>query len=323
MAEIVLDALLDALVDSAKMLPVLFLIYVLIEVLEVKLGDRLGAAMARAGKAGPLVGALAGIVPQCGLSVVGAAMYTQRLVTVGTLFAVLLATSDEAIPIMLSEPGAAGLVGPLILTKLVIAIAVGYALDLVFHKRNARLMEQAGTPAAGNHAAENPAAGAPAPCACGCAGHASSAPGAEGAGAEGQGGRRLTARDLLVTPLRHTMEVFVFILLTSFVLALVFALVGHDALSQALAGHPVLQPALAALVGLIPNCAASVAVTEFYLEGVITYGAAIAGLCAGGGLGVLVLIKEDRHAEAAAILAGLYAVSVLAGLAVQALGIGA
>lgn len=318
MAEIVLDALLDALVDSAKMLPVLFLIYVLIEVLEVKLGDRLGAAMARAGKAGPLVGALAGIVPQCGLSVVGAAMYTQRLVTVGTLFAVLLATSDEAIPIMLSEPGAAGLVGPLILTKLVIAIAVGYALDLVFHKRNARLMEQAGTPAAGNHAAGNPVAGNPAPCACGCAGHAPAAP-----GAEGQGGRRLTARDLLVTPLRHTMEVFVFILLTSFVLALVFALVGHDALSQALAGHPILQPALAALVGLIPNCAASVAVTEFYLEGVITYGAAIAGLCAGGGLGVLVLIKEDRHAEAAAILAGLYAVSVLAGLAVQALGVGA
>lgn len=318
MAEIVLDALLEALIDSAKMLPVLFLIYVLIEVLEVKLGDRLGAAMARAGKAGPLVGALAGIVPQCGLSVVGAAMYTQRLVTVGTLFAVLLATSDEAIPIMLSEPGAAGLVGPLILTKLVIAIAVGYALDLVFHKRNARLMEQAGTPAAGNHAAGNPVAGNPAPCACGCAGHAPAAPGAEGAG-----GRKLTARDLLVTPLRHTMEVFVFILLTSFVLALVFALVGHDALSQALAGHPVLQPALAALVGLIPNCAASVAVTEFYLEGVITYGAAIAGLCAGGGLGVLVLIKEDRHAEAAAILAGLYAVSVLAGLAVQALGIGA
>lgn len=318
MVEIVLDALLDALVDSAKMLPVLFLIYVLIEVLEVKLGDRLGAAMARAGKAGPLVGALAGIVPQCGLSVVGAAMYTQRLVTVGTLFAVLLATSDEAIPIMLSEPGAAGLVGPLILTKLVIAIAVGYALDLVFHGRNARLMEQAGTPAAGSPAAGNPSADASAPCACGCAGHAPAAPGAEGAG-----GRRLTARDLLVTPLRHTMEVFVFILLTSFVLALAFALVGHDALSQALAGHPVLQPALAALVGLIPNCAASVAVTEFYLEGVITYGAAIAGLCAGGGLGVLVLIKEDRHAEAAAILAGLYAVSVLAGLAVQALGIGA
>ena len=352
--DLVLDALLDALVDSAKMVPLLFVIYVLIEVLEVKLGDRLGTGIARAGKAGPLVGALAGIIPQCGISVMAAALYTQRFATVGTLFAVLLATSDEAIPVILSQPDSASLLVPLIATKLAVAVVVGYALDLVFRRRNARLMDEAmaaacATPAAPAPAgpaaptvaaapnpsslawSENPAdlagnagspATAPSPaipsvtCGCCACGDPSCTDGAVGP-------RRLTARGLLLYPLKHTLQIWVFILLTSFVIALVFELVGQDAIAEALRGHTVLQPVLAALVGLIPNCAASVAVTEFYLEGVITFGATIAGLCAGGGLGVLVLAKEGRHAEAAAVIAGLFAVSVLAGIVVQALGVAA
>lgn len=308
--ELALHCLEHALVDSVKMVPLLFVIYVAIEALEIKFGNRMGAAMAKAGKAGPVIGAVAGIIPQCGVSVVGTALYTQRLVTIGTLFAVYLATSDEAIPVILSQPDAAGLLVPLIATKLVIAIVVGYALDIAFHKRNRRVLEHGHDYAHGSDSPEHHHETAFEEK--GCCGH-------EPAG-EHQG---FTARGLLLHPLVHTLKVWVFIFLTSFVLALAFELVGQDTIAAALEGQTLLQPILAALVGLIPNCAASVAVTEFYLQGVITFGAAIAGLCASGGLGVLVLLKEDDRREALAIIGGLFAVSVTAGLAVQALGIGA
>lgn len=308
--ELALHCLEHALVDSVKMVPLLFVIYVAIEALEIKFGNRMGTAMAKAGKAGPVIGAVAGIIPQCGVSVVGTALYTQRLVTIGTLFAVYLATSDEAIPVILSQPDAAGLLVPLIATKLVIAIVVGYALDIAFHKRNRRVLEHGHDYAHGSDSPEHHHETAFEEK--GCCGH-------ESAG-EHQG---FTARGLLLHPLVHTLKVWVFIFLTSFVLALAFELVGQDTIAAALEGQTLLQPILAALVGLIPNCAASVAVTEFYLQGVITFGAAIAGLCASGGLGVLVLLKEDDRREALAIIGGLFAVSVAAGLAVQALGIGA
>lgn len=306
--ELLLDCLLDALVDSAKMAPLLFVIYVAIEALEAKFGNKMGAAMAKAGKAGPVVGAVAGIVPQCGVSVVATALYTQRLVTVGTLLAVYLATSDEAIPIILSQPEAAGLLVPLIATKLVVAVAVGYALDVALRRRNRRVLEHDREFARGadgpSHRHETAFEKK------GRCGHESAA-----------GHQGFTARGLLLHPFVHALKIWVFIFLTSFALALLFALVGQDTIASALDGQTLLQPVLAAVVGLIPNCAASVAVTEFYLEGVITFGAAISGLCASGGLGVLVLLKENDRREAVAIIAGLFAVSVVAGLVVQALGI--
>lgn len=308
--ELALHCLEHALVDSVKMVPLLFVIYVAIEALEIKFGNRMGTAMAKAGKAGPVIGAVAGIIPQCGVSVVGTALYTQRLVTIGTLFAVYLATSDEAIPVILSQPDAAGLLVPLIATKLVIAIVVGYALDIAFRKRNRRVLEHGHDYAHGSDSPEHHHETAFEEK--GCCGH-------EPAGEH----QSFTARGLLLHPLVHTLKVWVFIFLTSFVLALAFELVGQDTIAAALEGQTLLQPILAALVGLIPNCAASVAVTEFYLQGVITFGAAIAGLCASGGLGVLVLLKEDDRREALAIIGGLFAVSVAAGLAVQALSIGA
>lgn len=306
--ELIFEAFEHSLVDTVKMVPLLFVIYVAIEALEIKFGKKLGGAMAKAGKAGPVIGAVAGVIPQCGISVVGTALYTQRLVTIGTLFAVYLATSDEAIPVILSQPDAAGLLVPLVLIKLVVAIVVGYALDLVFRKRGSAVLEHGDHYAHGtddpDHHHETAFREK------GCCGHEPA-----------EAYRGFNARDLLLHPLVHTLKVFAFIFLTSFALALVFELVGEDALAAALAGHTVLQPVLAAIVGLIPNCAASVAIAEFYLEGIITFGAAIAGLCASGGLGVLVLFKEGKRNEALAIVGGLFAISVAAGLAVQALGI--
>ena len=337
--EVFADAALDACIDTAKMLPFLFVIYVLIEILKAKFGHKLGPAMERAGKAGPAIGAVAGIIPQCGISVVGTALYTQRLVTIGTLFAVYIATSDEAIPIILSQPEAVGVLLPLIISKLLIAIVVGYALDFVLQRRNRTMLENRGVLAgsksmvpldgvmedalreeAFTRAAQITYADDPSvqnestlyECACGCTAN----------GAQEPATRRLTARNMLWYPLIHTLQVAGFILVISFLLALLFELVGQETIAHALEGHLFLQPVLAALIGLIPNCAASVVVTELYLDGVISFGATVAGLCAGGGLGVLVLLEEDTNRkEALTIIGGLFIISVLAGLLIQALSV--
>ncbi len=303
-----LDACIDALIDSAKMLPLLFIIYVAIELFELKFGNRMGQAMARAGKAGPAIGAIAGIIPQCGVSVIGTALYTQRLVTIGTLFAIYLATSDEAIPVILSQPDQISTLVPLLLIKLVVALFVGYAIDLAFRRRNKEVFEHLKHYKGGNDDAEHHHEQAFEEK--GCCGHV---PTAED--------KKFSVRTLFYHPLIHTLKIFVFILIVSLVLNLLFAFVGEDVLADALAGQTFLQPVIAALIGLIPNCAASVAITEFYLSGVITFGAAVAGLCASGGLGILVLLKEDARIDAVKIIGGLFAISVVVGLIVQAWGI--
>ena len=130
------DVFREALIDSVKMVPWLLVIYIGIELVEYKFGHRIIALIQKAGAAGPAVGALAGSLPQCGISVVATALYTQRLATIGTLLAVYLSTSDEALPIILSQPDSARLILPLVSTKIFIAVVAGYALDLVFRKSN-------------------------------------------------------------------------------------------------------------------------------------------------------------------------------------------
>lgn len=303
--ELLLDCLLDALVDSAKMVPLLFVIYVAIEALEIKFGNKMGAAMAKAGKAGPVIGAVAGIVPQCGVSVVATALYTQRLVTIGTLFAVYLATSDEAIPVILSQPDAVGLLVPLIATKLVIAVAVGYALDVALRRRNRRVLEHGHEYVRGaddpHHHHETAFEEK------GCCGHEPAAD-----------HQHFTARGLLLHPLIHTLKIWVFIFLTSFVLALLFALVGQDAIAAALEGQTLLQPILAALVGLIPNCAASVLLTQLYVEGALRFSSLVAGLCTGAGVGLAVLWRANPSWKQNLFITGLtWACGAFLGVAMQ------
>ena len=136
-------------------------------------------------------------------------------------------------------------------------------------------------------------------------------------------GQKLDVRTVLYHPLVHTGKIFLFIFAVTLALNLLLGFVGEDAIASALGQVVILQPIFAALVGLIPNCAASVAITEFYLSGIITFGATIAGLCASGGLGILVLVKEDNRIDALKIIGGLFAISVLIGLAIELLGISA
>ncbi len=304
-----LEIFLDALIDSAKMLPLLFIIYVGIELLEYKFGNKIKKSVQKAGKAGPLLGAAAGSLPQCGFSVITTALYSQRLVTIGTLLAVYLATSDEAIPVILSQPDQAKILLPLILTKVGIALFAGYAIDLFFRKRNKQTLAHIDSYSSGHDSPEHHHEEVDNETAC-CGHHTSTLT------------KKFPLKEIFLHPIIHTLKIFVFIFLVSFLINFILFILGGDVLAKILLSGTIFQPLIAALVGLIPNCASSVAITELYLQGAISYGSVIAGLSASGGLGLLVLFKEEKNkAEIWKIVALLFAISALSGIIIQLLNL--
>jgi len=305
-----LDVILDALKDSLNMVPLLLIIYIGIELIEYKWGGKIRTFIQKAGSAGPAMGALGGSLPQCGFSVVGATLYTQRLVTIGTLLAIYLSTSDEAIPVILSQPEKAPIIIPIILTKILIAIIAGYSIDLVFKKANKKTLShienyEHGSDSKSHHHEEIMDS------TIACCGHNPN-----------PDIKKFDAKNIFLHPIIHTFKVFTFIFLITSIISLLIFWVGEGAFTDLFSRHTLLQPFIAALVGLLPDCASSVAITELYLKGIITYGAVIAGLCASGGLGLLVLIKEDKNKkDIIRIIALLYGISVFVGLVIQFLGI--
>jgi len=295
--------IIDALLDTTKMIPLLLVIG--IELIEYKFGSLIRQKVQQAGHAGPLIGAIAGTFPQCGFSVVTAALYTQKLVTIGTFLAVLLSTSDEALPVILAQPDKIHLIWPLLITKIIIALIAGYAVDFLFRKSNARTLAHIsnyakGADESGHHhesVAEEPA----------CCGHSTSS-----------SAKKFNYQEIIWHPIKHTAKIFLFIFLVTVAINALIFYVGADKFAALLLGHTFWQPVIAALVGLIPNCAASVAITQFYLNGAISYGAVIAGLSASGGLGILVLFKEDKDKKDIFKVVGLlFGISVISGLLIQ------
>lgn len=299
------DIFIDAFIDSAKTIPFLLAVYIGIEFIESSYTRKILEKIEKAGSAGPMVGALAGILPQCGFSVFATALYTQRLLTIGTLMAVYLATSDEALPVMLSHPGGTRLILPLIVTKLIIATVFGYLLDLAYRKERKRTL---GHISAYNHGKDDPGHAH-----CDvldehvCCGHHIE-----------DSTKGFDMSRMLLHPLRHALKIFSFIFLTTLVLNLAFSRLGDETMANIFLNGGFFQPILSALFGLIPNCAVSVGITELYLRGVLTFGSAIAGLCASGGLGILILFKEEKNkADVFKVIGILFGLSVFAGLFVQ------
>lgn len=285
------EILLDALVDSAKMIPFLLFVYVLVEWLEYQYGSTIRERIQHAAKAGPTLGALFGCVPQCGFSVLASAMYTRRIITIGTMLAVFLSTSDEAIPVILAQPDKVRLIVPLIFTKVVIALVAGYGVDIALRSYSKKIVAEDH-----DHLEEMHERGC-------CEHHVT-----------GEG----HWKELLVHPLLHTAKVFVFVFLVTLGLSYLIETVGQAHLDKLLLQHSPLQPVLTAIIGLIPNCAASVAITQIFLKGGISYGSAISGLCASGGLGMLVLLKENHNLrDTLKVLLLLLSVSIGAGILIQ------
>lgn len=295
------NILTDAFIDTARMTPLLLIIYIGIELFEFKFGAKIKDWVIRSAKSGPVAGAIAGAFPQCGFSVIATVLYTQRLATIGTLLAVYLSTSDEAIPILLSDPRGIPLLMPLIATKIIIAVIAGYTIDLAFKKNGLGVLAHIKSLMAGKDAPEHHheiIADEKA-----CCGHLADST-----------SKRFNPKEILLHPAIHTAKILIFIFIISAILGFIVETAGSDALKSWFADAILWQPVIAALIGLIPNCAASVAITEFYLDGVITYGAALAGLCASGGLGLLVLVREEKERKNIFLVIGLlFSISILIG----------
>lgn len=286
------ELFLNALLESAGMIPFLLLIYFVVEWFERKFGRTIEHRLKKTAKAGPALGALFGCVPQCGFSVVAASFYSRRMISTGTLLAVFLSTSDEAIPVILAQPGRSGIVITLLITKLVIGMTAGYLADFLLRRR------KSAEASPDNHAEETHELG--------CCNHQLS----------GSTGRW----QFLKHPLIHTAKIFLFIFAVTLGINSLIAAVGQESLHRILFRHSLFQPFMASLVGLIPNCAASVAIAEMFLKGGLSYGSTVAGLCCSGGLGLLVLLRENRDLkDTFRIVALLVLISTVAGLAIQLL----
>lgn len=287
----------DAFTDTIKLLPLLAAVYFFVSFLEYRYGDQMVSFLAHFHKFGPVAGALFGCIPQCGFSVVASALYVKRVISVGTLLAVFLSTSDEAVPILLSIPSQAHLVGILIIVKVIIAVTAGMAVDLALHSMRISKLKRA-LPV--DTLCEDAITGH-----SGCCSHKVDK-------------KSSKIKSLLIHPLRHTAKIFVFLFVFSAALNFFVSRVGEDRIGRLLLSGTIFQPLLASMIGLIPNCFASVLLAGLFAKGAITFGSMIAGLCAGAGLGMLVLIKENKDMkDTLSIIGLLIAISVFAGIIIQ------
>ncbi len=273
----ILHVLLHSIKELAIMLPFLFLTYLGMEALEHRAGERTLARIRSAKRVGPLLGGTLGLVPQCGIAGGAANLYAGKVITAGTFLAVILATSDEMLPILISS-GKVGLIAKTLSFKLVFAVCAGFAFDRILHlyrkhKPHEHHRKSYGECCEGHSHGEDYGIEIHEMChreGCDCSG------------------------GILRPALRHTLKVALLIFAVSFAVSLAVNFIGEEKLVGLLPDIPVLGELVAALVGFIPSCSVSVVLTEFYLSGIIGSGEMMAGLLVNGGVGLLVLFKMNR-----------------------------
>lgn len=312
--------------DTLYLIPFLFVTYLAMEWLEHRTAGKTQEAIQRAGAAGPIAGALLGAVPQCGFSAAAATLYAGRVVTLGTVFAVFLSTSDEMLPIFLAEQVPADVILKILGVKIVIGMVMGFIVDAVLRiarrdKQRLRIHELCERDHC--HCGGDCATCESNPelvyehhddCTTGCTHEHHH----HDHGHDHDHGWKGIFKSALV----HTVQVAVFVFIITIVLNAALEVVGEDALASFLGANPVLSVLGAALVGLVPNCAASVVIAQLYVEGLLGAGAMLAGLLVSAGVGLLVLLRTNRHIkENLAIIGVLYVTGVAWGLVVNALGI--
>ena len=335
--DLVLDVLVDGVVDTAKLLPFLFVTYLAMEALEHGMGPRSRRLVERAGVAGPIVGGAVGALPQCGFSAMAATLFSGRVVSMGTLLAVLLSTSDEMIPVFVAHGVAPERWGMVLALKVAVGIVCGLTLDAAL-----RLLHLAGDAHTHIHElCEHCHCDDDCDCSfgdepaekyvCECCGHhfdasEAAAPGGEHGcdhehghdhehDHEHEHGHGHGPAGIVRSAVVHTVQVTVFIFVITLAMGLLIELVGTDAIAGLAGSHPLRAVFVAALVGMVPNCAASVAISELFLAGTLGAPAMLAGLLASGGVGLLVLFRTNadmRQNVAVAVL--LYVASVVCGI---------
>lgn len=266
------SVIFHSLIDTLKLVLFLFITYIIMELIEHKASDKARRIMQRSGSFGPLLGGLLGVVPQCGFSAAASNLYTGRVITLGTLVAVFLSTSDEMIPILLSGNIEFTCILSIIIYKTVVGIAIGFIVDIVFRIMNCGQREISIDELCDNDK-------------CHC------------------------ERGVFYSALHHTITTGAFILVTTLIINLLIFIIGEKNLSNLVVNIPVVSHLICALIGLIPNCAVSVALSQLALTGVISYGTMLAGLFSGAGAGLLVLFKVNKNKKEIALIAAILVVS--------------
>lgn len=279
MTHILIHSLEHAFNDSLKILPFLFITYLIMEFLEKRTGEKTNLWLEKAGKAGPVAGGFLGIIPQCGMSTVASNLYAGRIISPGTLIAIYLSTSDEMLPIMISQSVDSGIIAKVLAVKVTIAIIAGLTIDVVY----GRLKKEEHQEMKIHDFCEHEH--------CHC------------------------EDGVLKSAIRHTLQIFLFVFLVTVVLNIGIEWIGEEQLADFILNRPVWGPILAGIIGLIPNCAASVVITQMFLDGLMSFGTMMAGLLVGAGVGILVLLRvNENKTESLKIIGILYLIGTFCGI---------
>ncbi len=278
------EILLDAIIDTLKLIPFLFITYLIMEYIEHKTKEKTKETVKKSGKYGPFIGSLLGIFPQCGFSVSATNLYAARVITLGTLIAVYLSTSDEMLPIFLSEAVPITTILTILGIKLIVGMIAGFVIDFVIRIRH---KEQEAEKIIDLCEKEH----------CHC------------------------EHGIVKSAFKHTLNIFIFILLITIIINIGIHLIGEEHISNFLQGQPVLGPVIAGIIGLIPNCAASVILTQLYIENVISLATMLSGLLVGAGVGLAVLFKMNKGIKQnIKIVSLLYVIGVTVGIIIEIMG---
>ena len=281
-----LEILEHTIEDSVKLIPFLFLTYLLMEYIEHKTKEKTKETIKKSGKFGPFIGSLLGIIPQCGFSVSATNLYAARVITLGTLISVYLSTSDEMLPIFLSEGVAIDVILKILAIKLIIGMIAGFLIDLVINLKNKGKVEEEKIIdlCEKEH--------------CHC------------------------EHGIFKSALKHTANIFIFIFIITFVINTAIHIIGEDNIAGFMLDRPILGPIISGIIGLIPNCASSVIITQMYLENIISVGTMISGLLVGAGVGLAVLFRTNKGIkENIRITVLLYSIGVISGIILELIGL--
>ena len=279
------DAILDSLIDTVKLIPFLLITYIIMEFIEHKTSHKTKDAIKKSGHFGPLIGGILGVVPQCGFSAAASSLYSARIITLGTLIAVFLSTSDEMLPILISEAVDVRIILSILGIKLVIAVIVGFIIDLFFRKKFETSEDEPEIKDLCEH--EH----------CHC------------------------EHGIFKSALKHTINITLYSFIISLVLNIIIYFIGENNLAHILNSTPIIGPIIASLVGLIPNCASSVIITQLYLSKVLNFATMIAGLLVNTGVGLLILFRTNKDLkENIKITVLLFAIGVIFGIIFDLIG---
>lgn len=277
----------EAIIDTIKLLPFLFITYLIMEYIEHKMSEKSKNTIKKSGKLGPLLGGIVGVIPQCGFSASATNLYAGRVISLGTLIAVYLSTSDEMLPIFIIEAVPITTIIKILTIKLIIGIIAGFAIDLVIRLKSKNKQENNEI----EHICEHEH--------CHC-----------------------NEKGILKSAVKHTLSILLFIFIITLVINGLVECIGEENIANFVATNSILGPVFASLVGLIPNCAASVIITNLYVENIINGASLIAGLLTGAGVGLIVLFRMNKNIKENILITVLiYGIGVISGIALQLIGI--